>query len=377
MCKACASVLEQPRHRPGPRILALRHGFRLLALDYRQIIVLQCVTARRIPQATLAMSPAFPLALIASLLGAGACGQAGSPDLRSPPAAGDPVPPGGPIEPPPPEAPLEPPGIPTAAPLLFEDQFVDFSQWSIEKCCDHSQTIQSSPAHEGNTAAWFDLKRVDPPPVAVFNPSHRSELLRPHLVGWGRDENGPFKSGDEVWYGFSIYIPSDWVNDSQDQEVLQQIHNTPENKAGTSSPDWSVERSPFLALIGENGNFRWWVLTNPGKYGTSAWVQYPKQDYVYTGTITKGAWTDWVIHAKWSYQSDGRLEIWRDGVKVVDRTGPNSYNETNPGYFKMGIYKWSWGNTSVTERVVGYDNLRIAGADANYWNVVPRSETAP
>lgn len=274
-----------------------------------------------------------------------------------------------PPTPPPPPPPTTPP---STAGVIFDDQFNDLSKWSTEKCCGYSVEAVASPAREGSSAARLELRRSDPSPEGVVNGSHRSELARPRLSGWSGDANGPFKSGDEVWYGFSVYIPSDWVNDPQAQEVLQQIHNTPDNKAGTSSPDWSVARSPFLALIGENGNFRWWVLTNPGKYGTSAWVEYPIQDYVYTGAMKKGGWTDWVIHAKWSYQSDGRLEIWRDGVKVVNRTGPNSYNEENPGFFKIGVYKWSWGNTAVTERIIGYDNLRIADSGGSYESVAPR-----
>jgi hypothetical protein len=205
----------------------------------------------------------------------------------------------------------------------------------------------------------------------MTNGSHRSELTRPRLRGWSRDANGPFRAGDEVWYGFSVYIPSDWVNDSQDQEILQQVHNTPDNKPGTSSPNWNVARSPFLALVGENGTFRWSSRANAARYGASGWVQYPREDYVYTGSMKKGGWTDWVVHAKWSYQSDGRLEIWRDGVKVVSRTGPNTYNERNPGFFKLGLYKWTWRNTKVSKRIIQYDALKIAGKGGSYSMVAP------
>ena len=60
---------------------------------------------------------------------------------------------------------------------------------------------------------------------------------------------------------------------------------------------------------------------------------------VYVGPMNKGNWTDWVVHAKWSFGADGVLEIWRDGNKVGTQTGPNNYKTEQPGFFKLGLYK--------------------------------------
>ena len=91
----------------------------------------------------------------------------------------------------------------------------------------------------------------------------------------------------------------------------------------------------------------------------------------YIGSLNKGQWTDWAIHAKWSYGADGLLEIYRDGVKVATMTGPNNYNTQNAGFFKMGIYKWSWGNTGIPVRVVGYDNVKICAGNCGLAAVSP------
>ena len=47
----------------------------------------------------------------------------------------------------------------------------------------------------------------------------------------------------------------------------------------------------------------------------------------------------YLVHVKWSNQNDGILEIWKDGEKVVDQKGPNTFNDAKGPYFRMGIYK--------------------------------------
>jgi hypothetical protein len=261
--------------------------------------------------------------------------------------------------------------------LLFDDHFVDFSQWSVEKCCAHSQTIQPAPIRESPTAAWFNLRRADPSPPGVLNASQRTELLRPRLTGWTRDHNGPFKAGDEVWYGFSIYIPADWINDAPytpgGGEILHQLHEQPDGN------NYARNRTSFLVLLAEAGNFRWVTRWDSCSAAEACWKRtgIERTPSVYVGPLRKGEWTDWVVHAKWSYGADGLLEIWRDGRKVGTQSGPNNYNTHQPGFFKLGLYKWSWENTGIPERAAVYDNLRIAGADANYWNVAPRPDSLP
>jgi hypothetical protein len=42
-----------------------------------------------------------------------------------------------------------------------------------------------------------------------------------------------------------------------------------------------------------------------------------------------GKWTDWVFHVNWNFNvgGGGYLQVWKDGVLVVDTTGPNCYSE--------------------------------------------------
>jgi hypothetical protein len=42
-------------------------------------------------------------------------------------------------------------------------------------------------------------------------------------------------------------------------------------------------------------------------------------------SIKPGSWVSWVVHAKWSPDENGLLEIWKDGKIVFDRKGSNVY----------------------------------------------------
>jgi hypothetical protein len=218
----------------------------------------------------------------------------------------------------------------------------------------------------------MELRRTDPSPQCGANCSHRSELSGPRLAAWSRDANGPFKAGDEVWFGFSIYIPSDWIDDAAylpgGGEILFQLHEQPDKM------DWSRNRTSFLRLIAEAGNFRWIVYWDDCTAAQSCWKRLGVEvkPSLYTGTMTKDGWTDWVVHAKWSYTADGLLELWRDGVKVATYNGPNNYNTQAAGYLKIGLYKWDWHNPNIPVRIAWYDNLRIADQRGSYAAVAPR-----
>ena len=63
------------------------------------------------------------------------------------------------------------------------------------------------------------------------------------------------------------------------------------------------------------------------------------------------------------------------GEKVIDRTGPNAFNDEIGPFFKMGLYK-GWGDPkkpcdAVDKRVVYHDEFRMGGADASYEDVAP------
>jgi predicted transcriptional regulator len=94
------------------------------------------------------------------------------------------------------------------------------------------------------------------------------------------------------------------------------------------------------------------------------------------GKYETGLWTDWVFHVKWSWESDGLLEVWKNGKKVIHYEGPIGYNDRRGVYFKTGIYKWVWKMTperdhsTTTKRVTYVDEVRIGNENATYQDVV-------
>jgi hypothetical protein len=151
----------------------------------------------------------------------------------------------------------------------------------------------------------------------------------------------------ERWYGASYYLPTDYIADPAPESLTQ----------------WQSLKaiSPPLALWTENG--RWKVVQN-GNISTDI------------GEYKKEKWTDFVFHVKWSLNNDGLIEVWKDGVKVFTKLGPNSYPDYITGnYMKSGIYKWRWksapSTSNTTKRVVYIDDVRIGNEYSTYKDVVP------
>ena len=231
-------------------------------------------------------------------------------------------------------------------------------------CCTYSATIEQAISRSGRSAARVELRATDP----ITGASERSELR----VTDGTIVGG---AGSERWYGLSIYIPSTWRVDtnSQDFQILEQWNAIPDFELGE---DW---RSPPLSIWINKGQWSIWSYWDPAPITrlTDGIPAAPGgRAVLWSGAFESGRWTDWVVHAKWSYESDGFLEIWKDGQLVVSHHGPNTYNDRRPLYFMAGIYKWMWAtpglNWSELTRVAYFDELRIAGPSSGYGGVVPR-----
>lgn len=172
----------------------------------------------------------------------------------------------------------------------------------------------------------------------------------------------------DTWYGFSVYLPPGFQPDSQ-WEVVAQWHDIPD-----PGEDY---RNPILAIWTTNGK---WSISNlwddkaftPKSTTGNGWDYGGKWNYD-LGAYETGKWTDWVVRVRWSYGTDGILQMWKDGVLVVDQQNkPNAFNDQKSPYFKMGMYKgWSSTPGPITRREVYHDAFRMAGSAAGYKDVAP------
>src|ERR1700754_2891267 len=239
-------------------------------------------------------------------------------------------------------------------PMLLESTFEDahdFDKWSKETCRPGALEISTEVARKGRSSARFEFTKAD---VTDFNGYVRSELR----LG-SETEN-------ERWYGFSNYLPSDFVADPLPEKIAQW-HEVPDWELGES---W---RSPPISLGIENDRFYLQILWAAAAVNTNATRDGEKK--VDLGPVDKDKWNDWVFHIKFSYQSDGIVEIWKNKQKIFDYSGPNSFNDKHLPYFKIGIYKWGWkGWASYSpeeKRVLFYDEVRIGNRLANMQLVSP------
>jgi hypothetical protein len=167
--------------------------------------------------------------------------------------------------------------------------------------------------------------------------------------------------GKDTWYGFSIYLPAPYERDSI-SEILAQWHSTLDPGEKNLNPPMSLqikEGQWVLAVL--------WDSKQPTR------KQNVRSTGYRLGSHDTNKWTDWVFRVRWSYGSDGELQVWKNGKEVVNRKGPIGYNDRKMPYFKMGIYKSAWRSKvgNVKERTVYHDEVRIAGHGAKYSDVAP------
>jgi hypothetical protein len=193
------------------------------------------------------------------------------------------------------------------------------------------------PVRAGARSARFELNQADP----ISRNSKRTELAA-----------GSDPENAERWYGFSIFLPQGWVVDNNSSEVLTQWHQS------YPIPNPLFEGSPPLALGVRGLN---WVISRRKWEDLAATETVP----IYTTPWAMERWTDWVFHVVWRSATDGVIEVWKDGsaAPVFSQAGIQTKFPDNQGnYTKFGIYKWDWvnGPTATSQRVIFYDELRIA-----------------
>jgi hypothetical protein len=248
-------------------------------------------------------------------------------------------------------APVQPNSANVTLYTNFEDAS-SFNGWSLEICRASALTISKEVTpRKGNGEARFEFAKSD---VTNYNGYVRAEMHR----------ESPAEA--ENWYAFSSYLPTDFVDDPM-AENIAQWHEIPDWDLGEN---W---RSPPIALGIVNGRYYIKYMWAAAPVNTNDTKDGEKQ--VDLGPVDKGKWNDFAFHIKFSYKSDGILEIYKNKVKIFSLYGPNSYNDENYPYFKVGIYKWGWNGwasySPEDKRVLYVDEVRVGNKNANLNDVSP------
>jgi hypothetical protein len=196
--------------------------------------------------------------------------------------------------------------------------------------------IVEKPVYDGRKAARFELRDSDP----ENNNGTRAEILLP----------GPDKTtSPERWYAFAVFFSNEDFDIDTSDEVISQWH-----QGGKTTPSLCIR-------------------TKAGRIKMRIKPRIDGKEWIELGAIEKDVWQYYIIHVKHSSSADGLVELWRDGVKLVNHTGANMY-DLSTGVFhtpnwKLGIYKADWNGSLVTnthKRVLYFDNIKIGDEHASY-----------
>jgi hypothetical protein len=228
--------------------------------------------------------------------------------------------------------------------LIFNNPFEApdcLSDIYLERATANSLTRSSDQARTGTYSAKFILNKTD----AIVGGSKRTEAVLEWVT--------PPKY--ERWYGMSMFLPNSYIADPAEEQLFQWHSQASVDLDGVSSLN-----SP-MAMYTRNGRWEFGM-----KFGGK----------IDLGAYEKNAWTDWVVHVKWSHESDGLVEIWKNGKLVVQKNGRNNYHDLKGHFFKIGIYKYGWlqgYESNTTSRTIYYDDVKIGNENASYAAVAPQS----
>jgi len=232
----------------------------------------------------------------------------------------------------------------TAPPFRGDFESGDLSGWTLELPGPDAARVVTSPVRAGRYAVRIEWNRDQP----LVNNGLRSEITH---EGTGSVHHDP-----DRWFAFSQFFPQEWESDPLSMDIVTQWHQSPDRELGEA---WRV---PPLALGVLGDRFQLEASWDARELTPASGPQ--GRAVLGLGPIVRGRWIDWVVHVRWSYDRDGLIEVWRDGVQMTRRQGPVGYNDRRDTYFKTGIYKWvggtAAGRSTVTHRVLFVDEVRFS-----------------
>jgi hypothetical protein len=255
----------------------------------------------------------------------------------TPPAESPPTPAAGPRRPD--AAPAAPRGGNAAA--LWGSDFED-GDLSIYKTVRKegsgdggSHVISTAEARTGRSS----MKITVPAPTSTAAPD---DVGRYQLVA--DMPNGT--SGQERWYGFSIYFASGWRSSEMADSRAYFLGGEGFRYTGTS------DNGPGNNLNAEPRNGGTELVAGSNLSGT---VGNDHVGEAWLGPFVTGQWIDFVFHIRWSTRDDGFREAWRDGAVQGRYDGPTLGVDSSFEH-RMGVYE---GVDVSQTRTLYIDNHRV------------------
>lgn len=224
-----------------------------------------------------------------------------------------------------------------------------FQPESFEHLYAYNGTRSTTVARSGSWSGRFELRKPD-----MMDDRWRSEIVFYQLAN----------SLDTGWYGFSVYLPSDLDQDSNNENFFQ-LHDFSDACDGV--------KIPAISLNWVNNNYDLNIAWNATAC-SSGWSDI----HVDLGSLLpdKGTWVDWVFYIKFDYRDNinggtGVLTVWKNGVQVYTRNGPNCFNDVEGPYGKWGMHRAGWSTGLDSPRIIYIDDIRTGSGQATYNDVKP------
>jgi hypothetical protein len=257
---------------------------------------------------------------------------------------------------------------PASSAVQFYDNCEDYpnlnGDWRLRESSG-KLSVSSEQKRAGNKSYKFAFK------AGTTDYEHGTKRVELRL---SKKPFGYFQFNKEYWVGYSIYIPSNfmqptgWAIAGQWHKMLEAGQTDcdqaprPENPAVSepfSAHFKGTDAAPRLSVKITGQSQR----CQPDGYTYRKSFDSPK--------LKKGQWNDVVIHTIFSYNKKGLTQMWLNGEKFIDIKEINAHNDELPHYLKLGFY-----GSSKKNHTVYYDEIRVGDASSSYAEVAPRKKTA-
>jgi len=219
-----------------------------------------------------------------------------------------------------------------------------------------SYEYAADPANSSRTVARLTCVAASP---------GRCEI-RPQSV----DYSGSAPDWGTRWYAFWTYIPesfrqppangvdADVSTASNVRTIIAQMHET-EDGGDTA-------HFPSLQLFVDISNRYKIILTYDENASTAS--RAPNVRTLNGWPIEFNRWVEWVFRYRYSSDTNGELDIYKDRRLQFSYTGRTGYNDTASPYFKGGLYAFSQASWTLT-RSIYHDGIVIGDENSSYEEV--------
>ena len=188
------------------------------------------------------------------------------------------------------------------------------------------------------------------------------------------------KIGETYWYGWSIFIPSDWKDTDAGHDMLSQWHTHPSSKTfgkacGAGGSFLARGRDGKRSAGGGSIDF---FLQHAGD---SAVVECQKFPLAKVSEL-RGKWVNFVMNVKWTGNKDGFLKLWmKTGdssyAQKINYKGRTFWNDEGTGpFFKMGNYKGNPNWKGPAPRTLYTAEYRLGNKNSSFADVAPKEASS-